>query len=278
MILYRTSTGIVVRKDDRFHRLPHPDWDEILNREHTRDRLVDEVGALPGSAALPELLEHQLLPPVGRQEVWAAGVTYHRSRSARVAESRDAGGGSFYDRVYDAKRPEIFPKATPERVVGHLGEIRIRADSRWSVPEPELCLAINARSEIVGYTVGDDVSSRDIEGENPLYLPQAKFYDGACALGPGILLSAEPLPTTTPIELEIGRRGETIFRGDTTLDQMRRSAEELVEHLFRETSFPNGCILMTGTGVVPDDSFTLMSGDVVRITIPPIGTLENRVA
>jgi 2-dehydro-3-deoxy-D-arabinonate dehydratase len=277
MILYRTSTGIVVEHDGQSHRLPHDDWDELINREATRDRLVDEIAALPASAVLTERPEHELLPPVGRQEVWAAGVTYYRSRSARMEESRDAGGGSFYDRVYEAERPELFPKATPHRVIGHRGEIRIRGDATWSVPEPELALVINSSAEIVGYTIGDDVSSRDIEGENPLYLPQAKSYDGACALGPGVLLSGDPLPPTTAIELAIVRGGTTAFQGDTSLDQMRRSPEELVAYLYRELTFPNGSVLMTGTGIVPDDSFTLHSGDEVRITIEPIGTLVNQV-
>ena len=267
MILYRTSTGIVLEHDGKRIPLPHDDWDELINREDTRKRLSDEIATLPSSDARPESDDHDLLPPIGRQEVWAAGVTYYRSRSARMEESRDAGGGSFYDRVYEAERPELFPKAAPWRVVGHGGTIRIRRDARWSVPE-----VINSNAEIVGYTIGDDVSSRDIEGENPLYLPQAKSYDGSCALGPGVLLSGDPLPSTTSIELEILRGGAIAFQGDTALDQMRRTPDELVQYLYRELTFPHGCVLMTGTGIVPDDSFTLESGDEVRITIGSIGT------
>jgi len=194
-----------------------------------------------------------------------------------MEESKAAGGGSFYDRVYDAERPELFFKASAFRVVGPGGEVRIRADSAWNVPEPELALVINPRGKIVGYTIGNDMSSRDIEGENPLYLPQAKCYDGACALGPGILLAEGPLPGATEITLEVKRGGGEAFRGTTTLSQMRRSPDELVAYLYRETSFPNGAILMTGTGVIPQDSFSLLSGDEIRITIPPIGTLVNRV-
>jgi 2-dehydro-3-deoxy-D-arabinonate dehydratase len=195
-----------------------------------------------------------------------------------MEESKEAGGGSFYDRVYDADRPELFLKATPFRVVPHGGEIRIRRDSKWNVPEPELALVFNTRDEIVGFTVGNDVSSRDIEGENPLYLPQAKYYDGSCALGPGILLTDGLLATETPIKLEIVRGGETVFQGETALSQIKRTFSDLVEFLYVETTFPVGAVLLTGTGIIPEDSFTLQSGDEVRITIPPIGTLVNRVA
>jgi 2-dehydro-3-deoxy-D-arabinonate dehydratase len=224
-----------------------------------------------------DFLMAKIEAPIGNQEVWAAGVTYYRSRSARMDESKTAGGGDFYDRVYSAERPELFFKSTPHRVAGPGENVRIRKDSSWSVPEPELTLLINHRGQIIGYTAGNDMSSRDIEGENPLYLPQAKVYDGSCALGPCVLISSEPLPTSTPISLEIVRDGRVEFSGATTLAELKRAPATLVEYLFRDNSFPFGAFLMTGTGIVPPNSFTLASGDRIRITIDPIGTLENEV-
>jgi 2-dehydro-3-deoxy-D-arabinonate dehydratase len=204
-------------------------------------------------------------------------VTYYRSRNARMEESKDARGGDFYDRVYRAERPELFFKATGRRVVGPGGAVRIRSDANWSVPEPELTLLINPAGRILGYTVGNDMSSRDIEGENPLYLPQAKLYDGSCALGPCVLLSSETLSKTTTIQLEITRLGETVFAASTTLAELKRKPEELAKFLFRDNSFPQGVFLMTGTGIVPGDDFTLATGDAIRIAIDGIGTLENYV-
>ena len=216
--------------------------------------------------------------PIQSQEVWAAGVTYLRSRTARMEESKDAGGGTFYDKVYLADRPELFFKSTPHRVAAPGEPVRIRRDSKWNVPEPELTLAINARGRIFGYTIGNDMSSRDIEGENPLYLPQAKVYDRSAALGPCLLLSEAPLPATTEISIAIRRKGRPVFSGATALSQIKRSFLSLAEFLFRDNAFPHGCYLMTGTGIVPPDSFTLQSGDEISITIPPIGTLINSVA
>jgi 2-dehydro-3-deoxy-D-arabinonate dehydratase len=192
-------------------------------------------------------------------------------------ESKTAGGGDFYDRVYSAERPELFFKSTPHRVAGPGGCVRIRKDATWSVPEPELTLLINHRGQIIGYTAGNDMSSRDIEGENPLYLPQAKVYDGSCALGPCVLVSSEPLPASTPISVEIVRDGRMEFSGATTLAELKRAPATLVEYLYRDNSFPFGAFLMTGTGIVPPNSFTLASGDRIRINIDPIGTLENEV-
>ena len=189
----------------------------------------------------------------------------------------ESGTPDIYSMVYRAERPEIFLKATPRRVVGPDGTVVVRSDSTWDVPEPELAIVVNAHAEIVGYTIGNDVSSRDIEGENPLYLPQAKVYDGSCALGPAMLIREQPLPSDTTIALTIMRNGATIFQGSTSLAQMRRTPEELVQYLYRETSFPHGAVLLTGTGVVPPDDFTLQSGDAIAITIPPIGTLDNVV-
>lgn len=216
------------------------------------------------------------LAPIDDQEVWAAGVTYIRSKSARMEESETA--ASCYDRVYVSPRPEIFLKATPHRVVGTHANIRIRKDATWNVPEPELTLVLNSKMRLVGFTIGNDVSSRDIEGDNPLYLPQAKVYDQSCALGPGIVLADSVTGATQwPIDLKIERAGSTIFAGQTNVDQMARKFADLIEYLGRDSSFPEGVLLMTGTGVVPDSNFTLHPGDVVTISIGPLGTLVNTV-
>ena len=280
MHLWRTKDGIFVNDGWRT-RIFQEDWDALINRDDLAAYLASDIaGARPLPVELKQVLDGRpasVLAPVGSQEVWAAGVTYFRSRSARMEESKDAGGGTFYDRVYEAARPELFFKATAWRVRGAHSPIRIRADAKWNVPEPELALYVNSRGKIVGYTIGNDVSSRDIEGENPLYLPQAKVYDGSCALGPGVYVTNDPLPPSTKILLRITRGREVAFQGDTTLAQMRRKPEELVEYLYRETSYPTGCVLLTGTGIIPPDAFTLQSGDVVEITIEPIGTLVNVV-
>jgi len=219
----------------------------------------------------------QLLAPVDEQEVWAAGVTYTRSKQARERES--AGAARFYDLVYTAARPELFFKAPARRVVGPGGAVRVRRDSRWSVPEPELALVLSPTLQIVGYTIGNDMSSRDIEGENPLYLPQAKLYDGSCALGPAVTLAGDlPPPDRVAIRLTVTRGGAAAFDGSTTLAAMARSFEDLVSWLGRETSFPDGAVLLTGTGVVPPDDFTLASGDVIAVEITGVGRLVNAVA
>jgi 2-dehydro-3-deoxy-D-arabinonate dehydratase len=219
----------------------------------------------------------QFLAPIDRQEVWAAGVTYKRSKIARQEES--VGAAQFYDKVYTAPRPELFLKATPERVIGPRGPIRVRKDSNWSVPEPELALVVSPDLRIVGYTIGNDVSARDIEGENPLYLPQAKIYTGSCAVGPLVtpVIAMLPLPQVE-IRLVIHRGTAVAFEGATTLGMMARTPENLVEWLGKENEFPNGAVLLTGTGIVPPDEFTLQRGDEVAIMIVGIGTLVNRVA
>jgi 2-dehydro-3-deoxy-D-arabinonate dehydratase len=228
------------------------------------------------SASPEPLAGLQLLAPVDRQEVWAAGVTYKRSKVARQEES--VGAAQFYDKVYTAARPELFLKATPERVVGPGGTIRVRRDSRWSVPEPELTLVVSPDLRIVGYTVGNDVSARDIEGENPLYLPQAKVYHGACAVGPVVTLArALPPADQVTIRLVIRRAGQTAYEGSTPLTAMARPLTELVDWLGRENQFPHGVLLMTGTGIVPPDDFHLSPGDEVSISISGIGTLTNPV-
>jgi len=273
MKLYRTESGIFVERDGGFIQVRDISWDALI----AHPDLADFLGSIPATNTVGSSLPGALLAPIGSQEVWAAGVTYYRSRSARMAESKDAGGGDFYDRVYSAERPELFFKATPSRVAAPGTPVRIRSDSKWSVPEPELTLVINLRGQIVGYTAGNDMSSRDIEGENPLYLPQAKVYDRSCALGPCVLVGGDMLPDTTAIRLSIDRGGNVEFAGETTLAALKRSPQTLVEYLFRENHFPYGAYLMTGTGIVPPDSFTLAAGDRVRITIDTIGTLENEV-
>jgi 2-dehydro-3-deoxy-D-arabinonate dehydratase len=270
--LFRTTDGPVVEDNGRRIRVVDLSWDALINHTNLYDHLLAALSDVADARG-----EFETLAPIGSQEVWAAGVTYLRSRTARMEEAKDAGGGDFYDRVYVAERPELFFKATARRVVGPGDFVRVRQDSKWSVPEPELALVVNARGTIVGYTIGNDMSARDIEGENPLYLPQAKIYTESCALGPCVLVSRETLPADTAILLSVERDGAEVFRGETALSQMRRKPEELVLFLFRENSFPDGCILLTGTGVVPPDDFCLRSGDRIRITIPPIGTLENPV-
>jgi 2-dehydro-3-deoxy-D-arabinonate dehydratase len=273
MKLLLTKNGVVVARTSEYLRL-RLSWDDLI----CADDIARAIEQSPATAAKVEApAENSLLAPIGTQEIWAAGVTYLRSRVARMEESKSAGGGDFYDRVYVAPRPELFFKSPAYRAVGSGGRVRIRNDSRWNVPEPELALVINPRGRIIGYTIGNDMSSRDIEGENPLYLPQAKCYDGSCAIGPAVLLSSEPLEKSTEIRIEIIRRGSAAFTGATSLAQMKRDPQELVDYLYRETSFPSGCYLLTGTGVVPPDSFTLDHGDEIRITIEPIGILTNTV-
>jgi 2-dehydro-3-deoxy-D-arabinonate dehydratase len=278
MKLYRTATGYIVEEQDRFYAAGEPSWDELVTSDDLVSRLAQVIAHnQPIEAKSFAAIEPLLLAPIGNQEVWASGVTYYRSRNARMEEAKTAGGGDFYDRVYHAERPELFMKATPSRVVGHRGKVAIRKDATWSVPEPELTLLANPKGNIVGYTIGNDMSSRDIEGENPLYLPQAKVYDRACALGPGILVTRETIPTSTAIELEIRRAGKTVFSGSTALTELKRSFSTLLEYLYRDNGFPNGCFLLTGTGVVPPDEFTLQLQDEIHITITGIGTLINTV-
>ena len=278
MKLYRTASGFIVEHHDRFYVAENPSWDELIVHHDLHAQLAKVVEQQkPISASSFADIETLLVAPIGTQEVWASGVTYYRSRNARMEEAKTAGGGDFYDRVYHAERPELFMKATPNRVVGHRGKVAIRKDAHWSVPEPELTLVANPGGKIVGYTIGNDMSSRDIEGENPLYLPQAKVYDRACALGPGILVSSETLPPSTEIQMEILRAGKKVFSGSTALTELKRTFTTLLEYLYRDNSFPTGCFLLTGTGIVPPDEFTLQQQDEIRITITGIGTLINTV-
>ena len=274
MKIYNTTQGIIAEKDLKFFKISGLGWDDLVNQSGLFSFLTEKIQT---SASIAELDESTILAPIVSQEIWASGVTYLRSKTARMEESKDAGGGDFYDRVYDAERPEIFFKATAARTVGHLQNIRIRKDSKWNVPEPELTLFVNNLNQIAGYTIGNDVSSRDIEGENPLYLPQAKSYDKSAAIGPCILVLEEPISRDTDISVEILRGEKTVFEGKTQLSQMKRELPELVEYLTRECSFPQGVFLMTGTGTVPPDDFTMISDDVVKISIDNIGTLINTV-
>jgi 2-dehydro-3-deoxy-D-arabinonate dehydratase len=264
----------MVEENGKYFRVVESSWDKLIARDDLFEHLTRIVSIWQeGGDYMPKTI----LAPIGSQEVWAAGVTYYRSRGARMDESKDAGGGDFYDRVYSAGRPELFFKATPNRVAAPGTPVRIRSDAKWSVPEPELTLVINPRGRIIGYTIGNDMSSRDIEGENPLYLPQAKVYDRSCALGPCVLVTGEMLPAATAIRLSIERNGAVEFTGETTLASLVRTPETLAGYLFRENHFPSGAYLMTGTGIVPPDSFTLEHGDKVTISIDGIGTLQNDV-
>ncbi len=272
MKIYKTGIGTCIELKNNFFQKEIENWDSFINRAGLHDILSKEIEGWE-SCDKPE----SILAPIGNQEIWASGVTYLRSRDARMEESKDAGGGTFYDRVYDADRPELFFKATAARTVGPNGMVRIRKDSKWNVPEPELTLLISSEGTIEGYTIGNDMSSRDIEGENPLYLPQAKTYEGCAALGPCIYVPDSPIDPESIITLEIARDTETAFKGEIPLSNMKRKLPELVEYLFRECNFPNGCFLMTGTGIIPPDEFTLEVGDEVRISIDNIGTLINTV-
>ncbi|QDU98282.1 fumarylacetoacetate hydrolase family protein [Lignipirellula cremea] len=254
--------------NSRFHALS-----DILEAEDPLETAMSLVDT--DSEPLP-LENVEILAPIDRQEVWAAGVTYTRSKTARMEESEAA--ASCYDRVYTSPRPELFMKATPHRVSGPGQPLRIRTDSEWNVPEPELALVINSRKELVGYTIGNDMSSRDIEGDNPLYLPQAKVYDQCCGLGPCVTLTAGmPRRNEIGIHLTILRRGQTVFTGSTDIGQMARSFEDLIQWLGRDNSFPAGAFLLTGTGVVPDSDFTLEVDDEVQIEIDGVGMLSNPV-
>ena len=269
--IYRSSATLFAQRGEDLFVLPGVNLDTIFAQENAAQFLDSHL-----NYGAPTLATTRWLAPIQNQEVWAAGVTYLRSRDARMDESKASGGDSFYDRVYDADRPELFFKATPHRVVGHRAAVRIRADSKWNVPEPELTLAINTRGAIFGYTIGNDMSSRDIEGENPLYLPQAKVYRGCCALGPGLVIR-EPLPPETKIQIEIMRAGKVVFSGETALNRMKRTLPELADWLTREDSFPHGCYLLTGTGIVPPNDFTLAPGDEIRIHIAGLSSLVNSV-
>lgn len=274
MKLYNTKQGIVIEQNDRYYLL-EKDWESFINDDNVLSNALDAITT--ATTADVSVLK-ETLPVIGpNQELWACGVTYYRSMVGRQEESKAAGGADFYAKVYEAERPECFFKSTPHRVVGQGGLVRIRKDSTWDVPEPELTLVVTSSGKIIGYTIGNDMSSRSIEGENPLYLPQAKTYDGCAAVGPCVYLTNEALSPDTQIVLVISRGNAVAFEGSIAISQMKRKPEELASYVFRECSFPYGCLIMTGTGVVPGSDFTLQSGDEISITIEGIGTLVNTV-
>jgi len=275
--LYKTTNGIIVESNEGFFQTNIQNWDKFIND----DSLLKKISLLlkTGDAVKTnQVTESEILAPVGKQELWACGVTYLRSKVGRQEESKLSGGADFYAKVYEADRPEVFFKANANRIVGHNEKVNIRKDSTWDVPEPELTLVVTSSGKIIGYTIGNDMSSRSIEGENPLYLPQAKTYDGCAAVGPCIYVTDEPLDTKTMIHLEIKRKNNTVFTDHIAISQMKRTLEELVSFVYRECSFPDGCLIMTGTGIVPGSEFTLQSGDKIQIAIDNIGTLINVVA
>jgi 2-dehydro-3-deoxy-D-arabinonate dehydratase len=277
MKLYKTTSGIVIETNHQFYLSKHKDWDIFINRDDLYEALVAEIATMDSPENAAWFAQKTILAPIQTQEIWAAGVTYLRSRNARMEESKDSGGDTFYDKVYEAERPEIFFKATAQRTVGTDDFVRIRKDSTWDVPEPELTLCISSSGKIVGYSIGNDMSSRSIEGENPLYLPQAKSYDKCAALGPCVYVSEHPIPPDTIINMKINRDGKNVFDEQVAISQMKRKHQELVDFLYRECSFPNGCFLMTGTCIVPDYPFTLQKNDEILISIDHIGVLRNVV-
>ncbi|MFO0815551.1 MAG: fumarylacetoacetate hydrolase family protein [Gemmatales bacterium] len=276
-VRYRERKRVAVLAGDELQLLPRPRQDGLRLHDilHSKNP-IKTVSKLLSKSKTVASRAVEWLAPISKQEVWAAGVTYKKSEAARKQESK--GAAKFYDAVYQAERPELFFKANPHRVVGHQQAIRIRKDSTWNVPEPEFTLVLNPEMKIVGYTIGNDVSSRSIEGENPLYLPQAKTYLGACALGPAITLADESFdPTRCGIQLKILRGGESVYEGNTSVSAMARTFDELVQWLGRDNAFPHGCFFLTGTGIVPDKDFTLATGDVVEIEIDSLGKLVNVV-
>ncbi|PSL07264.1 fumarylacetoacetate hydrolase family protein [Cecembia rubra] len=273
MKLYRSANKIIIAHEGKHYIAQTQDWDHLVNQSNLYKKLQEEIN--PFNEVIWEAKD--LKAPIGTQEIWAAGVTYMRSKEARMEESKESGAAVFYSKVYDAERPELFFKSTHYRVANPGGQVNIRKDSKWNVPEPELTLFINKDKEIVGYTIGNDMSSRDIEGENPLYLPQAKCYDYSAAIGPCLWIPKEPIDPDTKIYMKIERNWKTVFEGQISINQMKRKHGELAEYLTREMSFPKGVYLMTGTCLVPDDSFTLQADDIIHIEIDGIGKLTNKV-
>ena len=275
MKIYKTNKGIVISQNEKFYLSQNENWDTFINDDNLLEKVEELILVLKQR---DENSIDELLPPIGsNQELWACGVTYLRSKIGRQEESKAGGGADFYAKVYEAERPEVFFKSTPHRIVGHDSFVRIRKDSTWDVPEPELTLVVTSSGKIIGYTIGNDMSSRSIEGENPLYLPQAKTYDACAALGPCIYVTDKPLDNSTTISLTIDRANKKIFEGSIAISQIKRTLQELVSFVYRECSFPYGCLIMTGTGIVPGSDFTLQSGDKIKISIDHIGELVNTV-
>ncbi|MDP9079520.1 MAG: fumarylacetoacetate hydrolase family protein [Bacteroidota bacterium] len=280
MKLYNTIKGILLEYNDVSFVIDEP-WDTLVNRDDLEGYLKAKTKSatqLTEAIKAKWLADGSILPPISRQEVWAAGVTYLKSRDARMEESQGSGAASLYDKVYDAERPELFFKAAASRVSGHRQQVYIRKDSAWNVPEPELTLFINSKGAIQGYSIGNDMSSRSIEGENALYLPQAKIYEKSAGLGPCLYVSSAHIGGETAIKLNIKRDGKIVFNDETTVSRIKRSFDELVSYLYSEMSFDYGCFLMTGTCLVPPGEFTLVVGDVIEISIDKIGTLVNTIA
>jgi len=278
MKLYKTTRGVLLNKAGGYYQVDQ-DWDQLINRDRLYDYLNDQ---LKSARTVQERdarawIANELLPPIENQEVWAAGVTYFRSMEARMEEAKESGGADLYDKVYHAERPELFFKALPHRVAGHGQAVSIRKDSVWDVPEPELTLFINSSGSIQGYTVGNDMSSRSIEGENALYLPQAKVYDRSAALGPCLYVPELPIDPEATIAMRISRAGKVMFSDSVQINRIKRPLEGLAAYLYRECQFVYGSYLMTGTCLVPPHDFTLAPGDEVNITIDSIGTLTNTV-
>ncbi|MEX0291489.1 MAG: fumarylacetoacetate hydrolase family protein [Flavobacteriaceae bacterium] len=278
MKAYKLRKGIIIEENGLFFLLKDMDWDTFINQDEVLNKTRQMLQSIEPIDNAEDHLTNALEAPVKSQEIWASGVTYYNSKLGREEESREAGGSNFYARVYEADRPELFFKAMGYRAIPSGGLVRKRSDSTWDVPEPELTLCITSTAKIIGYTIGNDMSSRSIEGENPLYLPQAKSYDGSTALGPCVLMADGPLPETTKISMTVIRKGDEVFTGEIGIDRIKRKFEDLVEYLYRECTFPNGSLLMTGTGIVPSSNFNLASGDEIHIKIDGIGTLKNTVA
>lgn len=278
MKLFKTRQGNILEENEQYYRIDQP-WDELINHSGLHHHLQSLLrhAELLSPVQANALLNSQLMAPIGSQEVWAAGVTYLRSRDARMEESKESGGASFYDKVYEAERPELFFKSQSHRVAAHDEQVYIRRDSSWNVPEPELTLFIDSLGNIQAYTIGNDMSSRSIEGENPLYLPQAKVYQRSAALGPCLYVPANPISPMTKISMVIQRNGKNVYTGEVAISQIKRKLPELAGWLYRDMDFPNGCFLMTGTCLVPGNDFTLAENDKVDITIDGIGTLSNTV-
>lgn len=275
--VYRIKCGILIVQGKDHYLIQNVAWHDFINDDDLYQKITGLVRDTESVHNGEELIRTELLPPIDKQEIWGSGVTYIKSMEARMEESKDVGGGIFYDKVYEAPRPELFFKASAQRTVGSGENVNIRKDSKWNVPEPELTLFITSNAKIVGYTIGNDMSSRSIEGENPLYLPQAKVYEKAAGLGPCISVMEHPIDPGTSITMEIDRDGKTHYAESVQISQMKRKHDELVKYLFLECRFPYGCFLMTGTGMVPPNEFTLRRADEIRITIDTIGTLTNWV-
>jgi 2-dehydro-3-deoxy-D-arabinonate dehydratase len=277
MKLYKTKQGIVIENDASYYLVGDQNWDTYVNDDQLYTKLKKAIEQLDSTPVGKNLIKSEVQAPIQSQEIWACGVTYLRSKVGRQEESKNAGGSDFYARVYEADRPEIFFKASAYRTVGPGEKVTIRKDSTWDVPEPELTLLITTSGKIIGYTIGNDMSSRSIEGENPMYLPQAKIYDGCASVGPCIYVTPEVLPADTLIRMQITRDRKPVFEGEIAINQIKRKLEDLISYLYRELSFPHGCLLMTGTGIVPSSDFTLKKDDEIKITIDHIGMLINTV-